>query len=62
MTIEKLEPCPFCGGDAEVSMVQMTGVIRYYCYCQKCGTIGKMRRTAEDACLSWNLRRVEAST
>ena len=57
----ELKPCPFCGGDADVSMITASGVIRCYCFCTKCGTIGKLRRTAEDACMNWNLR-VEAST
>lgn len=52
----ELKPCPFCGGNGDVTMLVMGAVIRVHVVCQKCGATGKMRRTAEDAVLNWNMR------
>lgn len=61
-----LIPCPFCGGDADISMITSNSVIRFMGFCKECGAMGKMERTEEEAARSWNIRvcgqEVEAKT
>ena len=44
-----LIPCPFCGGDADISMITSNSVIRLMGFCKECGAMGKMERTEEEA-------------
>ncbi len=60
----KLKPCPFCGGEAELSMhfwASPTTVVTYYAVCTKCSC--RMQHsgyndeeTREDIIEAWNRR------
>ena len=50
---EKLKPCPFCGGEAEI--LQTSG--HMFCpLCSDCDTSGGHYFTEEDAARAWNDR------
>lgn len=50
---EKLKPCPFCGGEAEI--LQTSG--HMFCpLCSDCDTSGGHYFTEEDAACAWNDR------
>lgn len=49
----KLKPCPFCGGEAELDNCG-----KYQVWCNHCGTIqmGQFFNTPEEAIEAWNRR------
>lgn len=57
MSVDKLKPCPFCGGEAMVIGGEDSG---YAAYCQECNGDGHCEVgwffTAEDAAEAWNTR------
>lgn len=50
--MSELEPCPFCGGLAEIS----TAVGESWAVCLECGANGPMFGSAESAAAAWNTR------
>ena len=48
---EKLKPCPFCGGEAEVE-----GERIFWVSCQKCWVETSSFNTLEEAIEAWNRR------
>lgn len=57
---EKLKPCPFCGGDADIS--DSSGLIgcgmnlEYYVVCEECLAKGEEFGNPKDAIEAWNRR------
>ena len=60
--IEKLKPCPFCGGDAEIRMNTFgdseVGYYRAVCFGKEAHCLDHWSDTREEAIEIWN-RRVE---
>jgi len=58
----KLKPCPFCGGEAELSSGKFDGKETSYVLCTKCGSRGEFfsvspkYASAERAIEAWNRR------
>jgi Lar family restriction alleviation protein len=56
----ELKPCPFCGGEAELSVRQHTdeygSVGNAYCRCTACATEQPLSWTATIAVEHWNTR------
>ena len=61
MENEKLKPCPFCGGEAEINRVNKSTVLPqykvYYCYCKQCGCATGACATEKLAAVAWNTRK-----
>ncbi len=53
MSAPKLKPCPFCGGEAKLSML-FGGP--YFVRCQKCLIEGRYRMAKRNAIAAWNRR------
>lgn len=59
---EKLKPCPFCGGEAELSFGKFDGKDTSYVVCIKCGSQGEFffvspkYASAIRAIKAWNRR------
>ena len=55
---EKLKPCPFCGGEAEMRPWKYNGHDRYDFFCGHCGCsfIAGTCETKEEAIAKWNTR------
>ena len=54
--IEKLKPCPFCGGKAELWEYRDLDEVSYYIGCTTCGAQTKYT-DSEDLCIeAWNRR------
>ena len=53
MTEQKLKPCPFCGGEAEVWVSNITE--REVIYCEVCDA-RIMKPNEQEAIASWNKR------
>lgn len=49
--MDKLKPCPFCGGEAEIAYSR-----NYYVWCDKCETRGDWYSTEAEAIKAWNTR------
>lgn len=49
--METLEPCPFCGGAAEIVHAR-----NYYAWCDSCETRGDWYSTEAEAIKAWNTR------
>lgn len=49
--MDKLKPCPFCGGEAEIAHSR-----NYYAWCDKCETRGNWHATEAEAIEAWNTR------
>lgn len=65
MTIEKLKPCPFCGGVADVYSLEETIThdkyqlhsVNWTAECSECGcVIGGKYHTRKEAIKAWNWR------
>ena len=54
MTEPKLKPCPFCGGEAEVWVSDVTD--RAIVYCTVCDAQISIRPTEQEAIEAWNKR------
>lgn len=52
---DQLKPCPFCGNNRP----RIVHPDRFCGYCPRCGTIGPMSDTAEDAAAAWDHRPAE---
>ncbi len=54
----KLEPCPFCGGEADTNELMTQPKRQYYLSCMSvgCGAEGPMRYSLEEAVEAWNRR------
>lgn len=48
----KLKPCPFCGGEAEIT----TRIGKCYAICKGCGAVAAGAGTIDDAAKAWNKR------
>ena len=53
MTDNELKPCPFCGNKEQDNFIILDSerVI-----CGRCGAIGPLGKTAEEAKAAWNMR------
>ena len=58
-----LKLCPFCGGEAEFSTLDMSifnpansGDFVFFYGCPKCGAVGPERKTPKEAAEAWNRR------
>ena len=60
MSDVKLEPCPFCGGEAGVLMASDEADPSWRVWClrpsAKCGVIGPAKETKPEAIAAWNRR------
>lgn len=62
-----LKPCPFCGGDAEISQGRFDGKDTSYVMCRKCAAQGEFffvspkYSSNERAILAWNRRWVNGN-
>lgn len=56
MNKEKLKPCPFCGGEAEIIKAQFLGGDNYACRCVDCVAQSAFCWTEEKAVAEWNRR------
>lgn len=64
--IDKLKPCPFCGGDAEEKYVRRKTKYRLFTFpdithfvyikCKVCGANTSIKETRENAIEAWNRR------
>ena len=54
MTEPKLKPCPFCGGEAEIFVSDITD--RALVYCRGCDAQIKMQQNEQEAVEAWNKR------
>lgn len=64
--MEKLKPCPFCGGEAEKSYIKRKKLFAkfmfpynsHYVYirCKVCGATSKVKWSKEEATEAWNRR------
>ena len=54
MTEPKLKPCPFCGGEAEIFVSDITDRALVYCKC--CDAQIKMQQNEQEAIEAWNKR------
>lgn len=51
---EKLNPCPFCGGEAILATKNMYGIS--FIFCNHCGIEQPSYKTEEEAINAWNTR------
>lgn len=57
MSIEELEPCPFCGGDAELTVMLLEdGGAAYAVMCLDCRVETSFFTDEEEAAAAWNRR------
>lgn len=57
MSEQKLKPCPFCGGKANV-----VDVYPYWVYCKRCGSrISAWTKYLEDSVDAWNRREIDTN-
>ena len=61
MKDERVKPCPFCGGEAEIIKAHLFGGDIYICRCVDCVAQSAFCGTKEEAVAEWN-RRVCVST
>ena len=54
MTEPKLKPCPFCGGEAEVWVSDVTN--RAIVYCTVCDAQIRIKQNEQEAIEAWNKR------
>lgn len=58
--MERLKPCPFCGGEAKIAEKDFVkNFVRYSLWtavCQKCGMQTRLKFSDEDAAIAWNRR------
>ena len=52
---DKLKPCPFCGGTANIAK----GRIEFWAYCPHCGARTEFYETEREAVDAWNARPIE---
>lgn len=52
--MEKLKPCPFCGGENIFIMDDMCGL--NWASCSSCLTDGPVKNTEKEAVMAWNKR------
>ena len=57
-SIEKLEPCPYCGGEATIIPVQIAKCKKtfFYVVCVQCTAASAPFSTPEAAAAAWNQR------
>ena len=55
MTIN-LEPCPFCGGEAQLSAFLLNKKLIVSAYCTSCGAEIRTHESIDDAVNNWNSR------
>lgn len=55
-TKEKLKPCPFCGGNAEIKKGCTFGGNFYFVKCKKCSSEGERKYGKSEAIAAWNRR------
>ena len=53
---EKLKPCPFCGGEAEIVEDRLYGEDYYAGRCKSCAATSIFEFTKEEAVDKWNRR------
>ena len=54
---EKLKPCPFCGGEAEIVRTDNYGTFKFFATCLVCGAeMPRVSRTMTQAAGAWNRR------
>ncbi len=51
----ELKPCPFCGGEAEITILEPLGNIVVICKNEDCNAY-RPRKTEEEAIAAWNRR------
>ena len=58
-----MEPCPFCGGEAQPALVQAGGIewAQVECVSRGCGASGPTPATEAEAIAAWNRRTPPAS-
>ena len=56
MNSEKLKPCPFCGGEAEIVEDRLYGEDYYAGRCRSCAATSIFEFTKEEAVNKWNRR------
>ena len=54
--MDKLKPCPFCGGKAELVIAKWNPEIVNYVRCTKCCTLQGQKETKQEAIDAWNMR------
>lgn len=52
---DELKPCPFCGGEAEITKNEM----RVWVHCTKCYSDTNLYQTQKEAVDAWNLRPID---
>ena len=57
--MEKLKPCPFCGG-SDIDIRTDDGGLSWYSFCNDCGVMCGYSMTKDDVINAWN-RRAERS-
>ena len=53
---DKLKPCPFCGGEAEL-IIDEACYYKSQVYCKKCGVRTNRQHIPEIAVTTWNTRK-----
>lgn len=59
--VEKLKPCPFCGGAAEMQCGDGHDIWPYYVMCVECVAEADRCKRQEDAIAAWNHRAPDAA-
>lgn len=59
--MEKLKPCPFCGGEAKIERIAEEQETLYYAMCICCCATNGAYHSKEKAAAAWN-RRAEPET
>lgn len=54
--MERLKPCPFCGGEAKIAEKNFVRYSLWIAVCQKCGMQTRIKFSDEDAAIAWNRR------
>lgn len=54
--MERLKPCPFCGGEAKTAEKNFVRYSLWTAVCQKCGMQTRIKFSDEDATKAWNRR------
>lgn len=55
----KLEPCPFCGGEAQIRHPHVMMTPFYWVECKKCECQSNTYTTKETAAKAWNRRKTD---